>query len=146
MNIEKLIVEELTHDLREWGLQGSHKEHVKFREKVMQTAIGNLKLKGNEVIFEDLKQNTFPTNYAEAYRHVLQHKDADGEVYVYSDALHHDGYLNPYYRFYDKKLKPPIVATYRRKKEYKLYSCEELDPLKRFTFHTISKKKNLFER
>lgn len=61
MNIEKLVIEELTHCLHEWGLQGSHKEHVKFRQKVMQAALGNLKLKDNEINFEDLKKNTLPS-------------------------------------------------------------------------------------
>ncbi|GFH55984.1 hypothetical protein CTEN210_12460 [Chaetoceros tenuissimus] len=50
------------------------------------------------------------------------------------------------YRFHDKLLKAPRVTTYRRKKEYKSYSCEELDPLYRFTFRKIPKEQNLFRR
>ena len=63
---------------------------------------------------------------------------------AFSDNLNKDGYLEPFYRQYDRNDRSKVTG-YGRKQEYKGFTLEELDPLRRFTFKGVSKEESLFQ-
>ena len=62
---------------------------------------------------------------------------------TYYDNLNMDGFLEPYRRWYGRDNKSKVLA-YHKKPEYEVFTPIELDPLRRFTYDTMTKEEVLF--
>ncbi len=146
MNFSKLVIDELKHSFNEWGMSGSHSEHVNFRAEVNKKALACLDRKGSPITFKTLQKNTFPTEINEAYEHVLYHVDVSDQAWTWSDRLKAEGFPCPYFRVHNRNVKPPIVTRYEKRPEYRSFSKADLDPIHRFTFKPITKPDLIFGR
>ena len=144
-DLEKKVRHELLHSLYEWGVNGSHSEHVKFRRKVIEEGVAYLSKKSDEAInYQALKREKFPKNCSDAYEHVLRNDNVCGQVYTSRDKLNGNCYLQPYYRL--RWRTSGEVKGYKLKAEYQGFSPEQLDPLYRFQFNPIAEEDLFFER
>lgn len=142
-SIAKDVREELQHSLREWGVGGEHESHVNLRRDVIRKGIMCL----SETLSQPrdfLRYTKFPTSsYSAAYEHVLRHDEITSQVYSYTDSLRGEGYLNPFYRTFNRMTGK---FSYKRKDEYRGHSVQELDPQQRFKFTPMTEEELLFDR
>ena len=76
---------------------------------------------------------------------MLRHDEYDGDIFECTDELKlHDIYPEPYYRLRDRQTGK--VYAYKKKDAFKMYTPEQLDPLRRWKFDLISYEEHLFER
>ena len=148
-NLEKESINEVIHSLHEWGLNTLSEHHVKFRQRAVRdcvACIDNFRcIERYEQDFGALKGQKFPRSYKDAYEYVLRHDEYDGDIFECTDELKlHDIYPEPYYRLRDRQTGK--VYAYKKKDAFKMYTPEQLDPLRRWKFDLISYEEHLFER
>jgi hypothetical protein len=148
-NLEKESINEVIYSLHEWGLNTLSKHHVKFRQRAVRdcvACIDNFRCTEQyEQDFGALKGQKFPRSYKDAYEYVLRHDEYDGDIFECTDKLElHDIYPEPYYRLRDYQTGK--VYDYKKKDAFKMYTPEQLDPLRRWKFDLISYEEHLFKR
>ncbi len=109
------IREELLHSLHEWGVSGTHQQHVDFRKKIISEGLKWLSLPGsaNTCSFRHLKSQPFPDNIHDAYHHLLVSDIENLCPDQCVDRLDVKGFGEPKYRIFDRKHNPPKVIGYR---------------------------------
>eukprot|EP00979_Chaetoceros_neogracilis_P002889 scaffold479_cov123-Chaetoceros_neogracile.AAC.1 len=145
VSMESKVREELLISLGEWGMSvGTRDGHVKFKRIAIEEALVNLHVKKKPFNYKIMRTENFPTDMNEAYEHILRQEDLpDDKIYAHIDTLEMEGFLNPFWRRYDRRLK---FMTYERTPEYHDFTNASLDPLKRFQFRPTTKTDLLFKR
>lgn len=148
-NLEKESINEVIHSLHEWGLNTLSEHHVKFRQRAVRDCVAYIDnfrcIERYQHDFGALKGQKFPRSYKDAYEYVLRHDEYDGDIFECTDELKlHDIYPEPYYRLRDRQTGK--VYAYKKKDAFKMYTPEQLDPLRRWKFDLISYEEHLFER
>ena len=151
---KKEVRDELVHSLQEWGVNRTFDklspfhlhEHYKFRQKAILDCMANLSAMplDGQIDYQALKSQKFPTNYSDAYEHVLRNDDVPDIVNTYTDTLDGEGFLEPYFRNIDRRTGD--IVGYRLKHAYQKLSSTQLDPLYRFSFHRTEREELIFKR
>jgi len=141
--MERKVREELLYSLGEWGVSGAHDEHVKFKRIAIEEALVNLHVKEKPFSYRTMKAEKFPTDMNEAYEHILRQEDVPYKIYAHTDILEMEGFLNPFWRRYDRMAK---LMRYERTPQYRGFTSASLNPLNRFQFRPTTKTDLFFKR
>ena len=153
-HLQKEVCDELIHSLHEWGVNRPE-EHSAFRQRVVRDCVASLSQQDTELVhYKELKNKRFPKNYYDAFEHILRHEDvASDNIYVHIDGLDlgSGAYPEPYHRLRDRITGKVIFAPgdkngYRLKKDFQVYTSEQLNPLSRFQFEMVTKEELFYER
>jgi transposase-like protein len=121
------VRKDLNRSLYEWGVNGDHKVHSNFREKIIQEGLTMYHEEAHYSTFEHFKHTAvaFPTNYEDAIRRVLEDcLDTKVITGFFDDRC---VTREPYYRWYDKR--NSSITGCRLKADYKGWSKKQLDPM-----------------
>ena len=103
-HLEKEVIEELKHSLYEWGVNGSHDEHVSFRKKAFRDCVATLSSRPDEPIDHDaLKREKFPKTYNDAYEHVLRNDTVPDQFQLCTSVGVIKDSFEPFHRYRDRR-------------------------------------------
>ena len=150
----KLVQEELTHLLYEWGVNGESKQHVKFRRMIYEIGRSMVHDRRTTIDYTKLKFASFPKDPTEAIEWVLR-KDINSErdvetLYIATDSLNvYEIMPRPYLRRFARRKASHVssqVIGYSRRKGYESFRPEQLDPFKRLKYLRIKESDFWFRR
>jgi len=152
MDWNKKVVDELRHNLYEWGVNGHHAAHVQFRQYALAECQAMLTTEHTDTKgYRQLVNDKFPEEVEEAVDHYVRSdmQEVPPRWITITDKLEEAYPQAPFRRHYAKgrtkgTLDKSRVLNYPKKKAYKGFSNEELDPLQRFAYEVESNAERMF--